>query len=221
MKRKFVLRWISVGHAVARLLFVLPALVLAVLLLVGGSTVVIAADSKAEIHAVRSDFIVTRHSINKSGDSGIRRVSLMSAVPLSRVSLASMQRIFSSSVFHARSVHAGVLNHTMLRDTAFAGRTSDFKELGHRELISEVVVEHYMGKLIVTGWRDVQLKVQSPGRRQSIFLQEVRITMPATAANGGWDVRALERELERLGVKRKPKPTQKPPQSRPIQQLSG
>lgn len=57
---------------------------------------------------------------------------------------------------------------------------------------------------------------------QKIFLQEIRITLPHSAAGGGWDVRSLERELERLGVKVKPKPTiQKPALPRPSTQLSG
>ncbi len=43
-----------------------------------------------------------------------------------------------------------------------------------------------------------------------VWVNSVTITVPGYVA-GGWDVRALQRELERLGVKVKPKPvTPKP-----------
>lgn len=39
---------------------------------------------------------------------------------------------------------------------------------------------------------------------------KIRVTVPMTFYLTSWDVRALERELERLGVKVKPKPSIKP-----------
>lgn len=43
------------------------------------------------------------------------------------------------------------------------------------------------------------------GRMLKVF-EEISITLPYHRFSMGWDVRALERELERLGVKVKPKP---------------
>ena len=58
-----------------------------------------------------------------------------------------------------------------------------------------------------------------PGHLQPAFwLEEVRVTFPRHYIAGSWDVQALQRELERLGIKIKPKPAAPKPT---VQQLSG
>ena len=60
---------------------------------------------------------------------------------------------------------------------------------------------------------------QGPGRLQPAFwLEEIRVTFPRHYIAGSWDVQALQRELERLGIKVKPKPAEPKPS---VQQLSG
>ena len=58
-----------------------------------------------------------------------------------------------------------------------------------------------------------------PGHLQPAFwFEEVRVTFPRHYIAGSWDVQALQRELERLGIKIKPKPAAPKPT---VQQLSG
>lgn len=58
-----------------------------------------------------------------------------------------------------------------------------------------------------------------PGQLQPAFwLEEIRVTFPRHYIAGSWDVQALQRELERLGIKIKPKPAEPKPS---VQQLSG
>jgi hypothetical protein len=107
-----------------------------------------------------------------------------------------------------------------LRPVAFSQQytlTTPAATHDRRQVVSNVVIEHRVGGVTVTGWHARLIDSYGGGQQQRVLLQEVRITLPYSAASGGWDVRSLERELERLGVKVKPKPTA----PRPTPQLSG
>lgn len=103
------------------------------------------------------------------------------------------------------------------RPVAFAHRHKSIGTHDRGQLVGNVVIEHRAGGVTVTGWHARLVDAHGSGQWQRVLLQEVRITLPYSAATGGWDVRSLERELERLGVKVKPKPTA----PRPTPQLSG
>lgn len=80
----------------------------------------------------------------------------------------------------------------------------------NRIQISEAQVK-IIGHRLVSDW--------SPGQLQPAFwLEEVHVTFPRLYIAGSWDVQALQRELERLGIKIKPKPATPKPT---VQQLSG
>lgn len=101
---------------------------------------------------------------------------------------------------------------TLLRSTA----------TGNRELFRNVLIEQRAGQVTLIGRRAFQMRLHNSGHLQKVYVQEFRITLPRSAASGGWDVRSLERELERLGVKVKPKPSSpKPTLPKPTMQLSG
>lgn len=70
--------------------------------------------------------------------------------------------------------------------------------------------------VVVVGQRLVSKWVKQQ-RSPSLWLQEVRVTFPRVHLANSWDVQALQRELERLGIKIKPKPSV----PRPTPQLSG
>ncbi len=58
--------------------------------------------------------------------------------------------------------------------------------------------------LVVTGHRLVRR--QNEGAPASMWLEQVRVTVPRQHTATAWDVNALQKELERLGIKIKPKP---------------
>lgn len=70
-------------------------------------------------------------------------------------------------------------------------------------------------KLVVVGHRLVHQADDRAGT--SMWLEQVRITVPRQHLANTWDVHSLQKELERLGIKVKPKP-QVP---RPAPQISG
>lgn len=53
--------------------------------------------------------------------------------------------------------------------------------------------------------------------RSTLWLEEVRVSVPLQHLTNAWDVRSLQKELERLGIKIKPKPTS----PKPTQSISG
>lgn len=67
-----------------------------------------------------------------------------------------------------------------------------------------------VGQRVVSPWAHKQ-------RQPSFWLQEIRVTFPRHYLANSWDVQSLQRELERLGIKIKPKPAE----PKPTQQLSG
>jgi len=118
---------------------------------------------------------------------------------------------------------------------------------GHESIVSNVQLTQSGREIVLSGWHAIRINSRSShrthddglkrfgdqnrygdvARLQTIFLQEIRITLPHSAAGGSWDVRSLERELERLGVKVKPKPSVSKPSlpgpslQRPTSHLSG
>lgn len=70
--------------------------------------------------------------------------------------------------------------------------------------------------LVLLGHRLVSQGIDRRGH-VPVWLEEVRVTVPRQYIANSWDVLSLQRELERLGIKVKPKP----PTSKPVQQLSG
>ena len=112
---------------------------------------------------------------------------------------------------------------------------------GHKSIVGNLQIIQSGNEFVLSGWHAVRLaprasyglgvdshnRHESKAQLQKIFLQEIRITLPHSAAGGGWDVRSLERELERLGVKIKPKPIPSKPSvpgsslQTPSTQLSG
>jgi hypothetical protein len=70
-------------------------------------------------------------------------------------------------------------------------------------------------QVVVVGHRLVQQREQ--GRRPSMWLEQVRVTVPRKMLASTWDVNSLQKELERLGIKVKPRPTA----PKPSGQLAG
>lgn len=62
-------------------------------------------------------------------------------------------------------------------------------------------------RLVLVGHRLVSQGVNSKGVIP-VWLEEVRLTIPGEIVANSWDVLSLQRELERLGIKVKPKPTE-------------
>ena len=92
-----------------------------------------------------------------------------------------------------------------LRVANHHGRTLQLKGVHLRG--EQVVV---IGQRLVSRWTHQH-------RQPSVWVQEVRMTFPRHYLTNSWDVNSLERELERLGIKVKPKPSG----PKPTQQLSG
>ena len=169
----------------------------------GARLLILFATLTATVIAEAADYqgVVTRHIISQSEQTTIQTVSIQ--MPASQL----QQRI------------------TLMQSVAAHGLTA--RDLKTRDFIksndmffSKLSIERFADQLIVTGWHAVQLKPDYRGRpahgqSQGFFLQEIRITLPIIAAAGGWDVKSLERELQRLGIKVKPKPSI----PRPTQQL--
>lgn len=70
-------------------------------------------------------------------------------------------------------------------------------------------------RVVVIGHRLIQQR--DHGQGSAMWLEEVRVTVPRTQLANSWDVGSLQKELERLGIKVKPRP-QAP---KPTQQISG
>ena len=157
----------------------------------------------ATVIAEAADYqgVVTRHIISHSEQTTIQTVSIQLPV------LQVQQRVMFKQSVTAHGLTA--------RD--FAPR--HFVK-SNRAFFSNLSVERFADQLLVTGWHAVQLKPDyqgqsTRGQSQGFFLQVIRITLPYSATAGGWDVKSLERELQRLGIKVKPKPSI----PRPTQQL--
>lgn len=196
MSRNRIMQWVSDLpstriRAMARQLFLIPIVLL--LVYAGGAPLALADSTSV---------------------SSVNTWQVVSPTGSVEVQTMSRQLPFASGVTH-------VAVHQVTRST--------------QTYFGKLKVERHADQWVVTGWRAVELKANShwlprtdqhrqdpwsrKGQLQRIFLQEVRITLPYSAANGGWDVRSLERELERLGVKVKPGPTL--PKPAPTPQLQG
>lgn len=157
-------------------------------------------------HNIAVDAYVSRHTVTLAQGVQISSVAVQVPVGVTRVALSAGPRWSG--------------NHSALEDGSV--------------LVGSFRIKRNRNAVVLTGWQAIRISPQSMGRAngingidgtipfQKIYLQEIRITLPHSASNGGWDVRSLERELERLGVKVKPKPSlPKPTLSKPTMQLSG
>lgn len=83
----------------------------------------------------------------------------------------------------------------------------------HRHAVQVSRIRLHPNKLELVGHRMVQSSVsakndsaaQTPTVR--VWFEEVTLTIPRQYLSGSWDVLSLEKELERLGINIKPKPT--------------
>ena len=179
----------------------------------GARLLVLVATLTATVIAEAADYqgVVTRHITSQSEQTTIQTVSvLMPAAQLpQRITL--MQSVAAHGL-NARDFKTRVFVNSDFVNSDFVNSNDMF--------FSKLSIERFADQLIVTGWHAVQLKPDYRGRpahgqSQGFFLQEIRITLPIIATAGGWDVKSLERELQRLGIKVKPKPSI----PRPTQQL--
>ena len=160
------------------------------------------------------DGLVTRPIISKAREVTVRTRAVPVSVALSQQHVALSPGVLDLSMaFTHAAAPRGIV--TLGRTTLSLTKSND-------AIFRKLLIERSADQLIVTGWRAIQLNSDytrpSAGEQQRrFFLQEVRITLPYSAAASGWDVRSLERELERLGIKVKPKPSA----PRPPQQLRG
>ena len=179
----------------------------------GARLLVLVATLTATVIAEAADYqgVVTRHITSQSEQTTIQTVSvLMPAAQLpQRITL--MQSVAAHGL-NARDFKTRVFVNSDFVNSDFVNSNDMF--------FSKLSIERFADQLIVTGWHAVQLKPDyrrrsAHGQSQGFFLQEIRITLPIIATAGGWDVKSLERELQRLGIKVKPKPSI----PRPTQQL--
>lgn len=109
---------------------------------------------------------------------------------------------------HSVQVPARLLNKLAVRAVRVGNHTGQALQLKGIQLHGDQIV--VIGQRLLSQW---QLKSNQP----SLWLQEVRVTFPRHYLANSWDVQSLQRELERLGIKIKPKPVG----PKPTQQLSG
>lgn len=86
----------------------------------------------------------------------------------------------------------------------------------HNQSLKLKRIQLHGDQVVVIGQRLVSQLAYNQ-MQPSFWLQEVRVTFPRHYLANSWDVLSLQRELERLGIKIKPKPAS----PKPTQQLSG
>ena len=88
---------------------------------------------------------------------------------------------------------------------------------GQHQSVQVSQIRLHADKLELVGHRLRSTVSRHSAQPLKVWFEEVTLTIPRQYLSGSWDVNSLQRELERLGVKIKPKPTA----PKPTTQFSG
>ncbi len=132
-----------------------------------------------------------------SNEVGIIRIDQQGAMPApqNKTQILQRQRILLPQVWaHKLSIRA--IKVGLNSGNSLHSRTLHISKIQSRG-----------AQLVLVGHRLVSQGVNSKGVIP-VWLEEVRLTLPGDFLANSWDVLSLQRELERLGIKVKPKPVE-------------